>query len=127
MQVVSAVFPQVTVLDYPRLPYILTFMNILFCSYIFLCAKLSPCSPFVTHGWVGGLLVGLAWLLLYCFGTFSNLITQIHFRQIGGHRALYRAGLAFQTGIFIGSVISYVLTVHLQIFHERHACETYVC
>ena len=76
---------------------------------------------------LGGSIVGIAWILVCFIGNITLVLLNLEIRQTSGHQGLFWYGAIAQFGMFLGSVVFVILTVNLNLFHERSVCKTYVC
>ncbi|CAF1392465.1 unnamed protein product [Adineta steineri] len=109
-----------------RYVYVLTIIGTGLFVYTFISAKLSPCSPLVDQ-LIGKILISLGWVLKYCVLYFIRVLLGNYFGRKSGHRGLFWFGVLTQIGSLIGALAIYIFTDHLNLFHERKICVSYLC
>ena len=106
--------------------YILSVIGIILFAYIFIAAKLSPCSPLVDQT-SGRVLIALAWVIMYCVFHFIRITIANYIKRTSGHRGLFWFGILTQIGSLLGALTVYLLTSQFNVFRERQLCQSYVC
>ncbi|CAF1096062.1 unnamed protein product [Adineta steineri] len=127
VQIMCAVYSNITVAAYPRLIHILNIIATILVMCILIIAKMSPCPPFIDHILIGGLVTGLIYLTANGINHFTYIILNIHFRDVAGKAGLFWGCVMVQSGTFLGASFGYIFTVHFSFFKERFPCVDYIC
>lgn len=127
IQIICAIFPNVTITSHPYLVHILNAIATILFIYVFITAKMSPCPPLVSNALIGGILSSIVWIVINAINNVIFILLNIYFHEVCGEQGLFWSGVMLQSGTFCGALLSYILTVYLNIFRSRFACVSYSC
>ena len=127
IQIICAITPNVTSTSYPYLVHVLNAIATVLMIYVLITAKMSPCPPLVKNPLIGGILSSIVWILINSFSNFIFISLNTYFNEVSGRQGLLWSSIMTQCGMFSGAVLSYILTVHFNLFRSRSACAVNSC
>ncbi|CAF1279414.1 unnamed protein product [Didymodactylos carnosus] len=105
--------------------YFITLLGTIAFVYVFITAKLSPCSPLVDH-MSGKWLISFVWIFIYIVFYYERISLANYINRTSGRRGLFWYGSLTQAGAFVGAAFIFILTL-LNLFKERDVCLDYPC
>ncbi|CAF4077743.1 unnamed protein product [Adineta steineri] len=126
-QVFCAIFSKLTVVKYPKLVHIFNLISTILIIWIFIIAKMSPCPPLINNALLGGIISGLLYTIVNGLSHINFILLNVYFQEESGKTGLFWSCVTLQSGMTIGALISFMLTVYFNIFKERLACVDYQC